>query len=260
VSTNGVDCEGCHGPAGGWGQGHLALSWAALTPGAKAASGMRDLSGSAARAGACVACHVGDRSRGMNVNHDLIAAGHPRLNFEYASSLAALPKHWREPHEAGREPAGDFEARSWAVGQAVTADPSPRAGRGPRAIGPGRLPWATWPSAMLPAPAKGRAEVDSSVAGSPWAMLRSEMSRTEPDAKAVADLARRGVRGLDAWVADLERGPAADAAPGRALKDLGGGPPGPEAARLLETAPNLLAFPPNYDSPREGRPAPAGGR
>ena len=88
---------------------------------------MTNLSSPAARARVCVDCHVGNRSRGMDMNHDLIAAGHPRLNFEFASYLASYPKHWREAHEKAvpgpeREAASaEFEAKSWAVGQVVTA-------------------------------------------------------------------------------------------------------------------------------------------
>ena len=51
------------------------------------------------------------------MNHDLIAAGHPRLNFEYASYMASYPKHW---NERTTDPA-DFEAKSWVIGQVVTA-------------------------------------------------------------------------------------------------------------------------------------------
>src|SRR5262249_34279668 len=53
------------------------------------------------------------------VNHDLIAAGHPRLVFEYSSFLAAIQKHWSEQEERRRYP--DLDARAWLIGQAVTA-------------------------------------------------------------------------------------------------------------------------------------------
>jgi hypothetical protein len=49
------------------------------------------------------------------VNHDLIAAGHPRLNFEFAAFLANMPPHWVE------DTRGNFPARAWAIGQAATA-------------------------------------------------------------------------------------------------------------------------------------------
>ena len=62
------------------------------------------------------------------MNHDLIAAGHPRLTFEYAAYHDLLPRHWRdkaseaEPWEVQSKKFGnDFEARAWLLGQAVTA-------------------------------------------------------------------------------------------------------------------------------------------
>ena len=313
-APRGIDCEGCHGPASKWGEAHVALDWISLKPAAKAASGFRDLSTPRARSESCVGCHVGDRSRGMEVDHDLIAAGHPRLNFEYASYLAALPKHWRE-----ETPAVDFEARSWAVGQAVTAravlrllddrataaippnssspwpefaesecfachhvpaNPGERPFRDPKAIGPGRLPWATWTWAMLPVLASDRPEVLG-----PLAKLREEMSRAEPDPGKVAGLAREGRLALGSWIDRLDpsrfdarrvegliaeltrpepgrvetwdesaqRSLAVEAL-ARAWKDLGGAGLDPAAARLIESAPKRLAFPVDFDSPREGRP------
>ncbi len=75
------------------------------------------------RAETCVGCHVGapaaDGLPARNVNHDLIAAGHPRLNFEYGAYLANLPRHW-DPG-ADRRRHADHEARAWAIGQEVSA-------------------------------------------------------------------------------------------------------------------------------------------
>ena len=123
--ADGVSCEACHGPAESWREKHLSTAWRAQALEVKALDGWVDLGSTAARARSCVPCHVGDRSRGMDVNHDLIAAGHPRLNFEFATAQAGYPKHWREAHEK-RSPAStaasaEFEARSWAIGQVVTA-------------------------------------------------------------------------------------------------------------------------------------------
>ncbi|MBY0231895.1 MAG: hypothetical protein K2W96_21645, partial [Gemmataceae bacterium] len=54
--------------------------------------------------------------------HDLIAAGHPRLKFEYAAFYANYPRHWdwREKEQRKEDPAR--EARNWLVGQAVSAE------------------------------------------------------------------------------------------------------------------------------------------
>src|SRR5262249_29449111 len=69
------------------------------------------------RARLCADCHVGGPER--EVNHDLLAAGHPRLNFEFSSFQAIYPQHWCDRDDRARYP--DFEARSWAVGQVVSA-------------------------------------------------------------------------------------------------------------------------------------------
>ena len=73
-----------------------------------------------ARGQPCTECHVGLGP--SDVNHDLIAAGHPRLNFEYGNQLAKLPKHWRVDDDKARHP--DYEAKVWALGQLLTAKAS----------------------------------------------------------------------------------------------------------------------------------------
>jgi hypothetical protein len=99
----------------------------------------RDIS---SRANVCVRCHVGGPDR--DVNHDLIAAGHPRLNFEFAAFMANLPKHWNDSVDrealqftsAQSAPRGlwpdaqskwppparpDQEIRLWAAGQLASS-------------------------------------------------------------------------------------------------------------------------------------------
>ena len=322
---DGISCEACHGPAEVWQDKHLDAAWRAKPAEAKALDGMADLSTPRARAKECASCHVGKRSRGMDMNHDLIAAGHPRLNFEFASYQAIYPKHWKEKPGA---PA-DFEAKSWAVGQVVTAqavlellaaralgskegaarkapapdaiwpefseyecfachhglvNPSPLQTPGHIQSKPGRLPWATWPSTMLPELAKGRKGVDLDAADSPWAGLRAEMARGMPDADRVADLASKSVRQFDALLDALEkdsfkadriasllkewaaRPPSASeswdraaqhylalSSLARAAKDLKV-PIGPEVEEALRTGSKVLEFPPKYDSPRNISP------
>ena len=64
------------------------------------------------------------------VNHDLIAAGHPRLAFEFTSYLAQMPKHWNEVDDweyqdrKRNSPASErirreqpFWSNAWWVGQ-----------------------------------------------------------------------------------------------------------------------------------------------
>jgi hypothetical protein len=118
LRTDGVGCEACHGPAQNWRTTHYLNDWRNLDSAAKAKQGFiptRDLTG---RIQACVECHVG--KPGMEVDHDLIAAGHPRLTFEYAAYHDIYPKHWVEPAGA------NFAVKAWAVGQVITASAQTR--------------------------------------------------------------------------------------------------------------------------------------
>lgn len=120
----GVGCESCHGPAEKWLGPHTTFDWQSKSIDEKSALGMVNTKGLSARAQACVKCHIGGAG---DVNHDLIAAGHPRLNFEFGAYHALLPKHWRErrtasdPREKDKDLTPEFEARAWAVGQVVSA-------------------------------------------------------------------------------------------------------------------------------------------
>ena len=116
VLADGVGCAACHGDATHWQQAHMLPEWKTLPRESRAALGYRDLSTPLERVQTCVRCHVGDAEH--EVNHDLIAAGHPRLFFEFAAYQRLEPRHWSPQGKA--EEAADFTARSWSVGQAAT--------------------------------------------------------------------------------------------------------------------------------------------
>jgi Cytochrome c554 and c-prime len=115
--SDGVGCESCHGPSQQWLAAHTSAEWIPLRNAEKARLGFRATKDLVVRAKLCVDCHVGTPA--SNVNHDLIAAGHPRLSFELASYLGNLPKHWNARDDHARDP--DFEARVWALGQVSSA-------------------------------------------------------------------------------------------------------------------------------------------
>ncbi|RUL88395.1 hypothetical protein [Tautonia sociabilis] len=121
IGTSGVGCEDCHGPAREWLDEHYREGWPDRFP--EASASMQPLRATADRAGVCLRCHVGD-GLGREVNHDLIAAGHPRLNFELSSSLDRLPRHWDASITDGKRKDEGLpprsSAREWAVGQAET--------------------------------------------------------------------------------------------------------------------------------------------
>lgn len=116
-----VSCEACHGPAQRWIDVHHRPEWQALSATEKQAHyGMNDTRNVLGRTRVCVTCHVG--APGMDVNHDLLAAGHPRLAFDFSSYHSLMTKHWDEARD--RDPARggtpDFEAHAWMTGQLAT--------------------------------------------------------------------------------------------------------------------------------------------
>jgi hypothetical protein len=234
TTADGVGCEACHGPAEKWLSRHYRAEWQQLAPAEKRALGMADTRDPLARAEACVGCHIG---RGeADVNHDLIAAGHPRLRFEYADYLSRYPRHWRLADDRRRYP--DFEARAWEVGQLASAaaalellrDRATRPGAPwpdfaehecaachhdlaepnarPPVTGAGRRPgtpaWGTWYYATLPIVARERLE------GKPDALtalaeLRAVMAVRVPDAARAARAAERSAAALHVWAEERDR-------------------------------------------------------
>jgi Cytochrome c554 and c-prime len=118
----GVGCESCHGAASAWLAAHTSEDWTRMALDAKKARGMIPTQDVRVRADLCVSCHVG--SANADVNHDLIAAGHPRLNFEFAAFMANMPRHWTQKDpievEKQKDPAR-FETQSWVAGQEASA-------------------------------------------------------------------------------------------------------------------------------------------
>ncbi len=123
--TDGVGCETCHGPARGWLAEHTSRDWNRQRRDPHQTSAdpdgrMVDTRSLSVRASVCVDCHIGSGGgNGLplrNVDHDMIAAGHPRLTFEFATYLANVPRHWadRADGDDDKDP-----VRIWAVGQVV---------------------------------------------------------------------------------------------------------------------------------------------
>jgi hypothetical protein len=105
-AEDGVQCEACHGPASGWRAQHTDKGW---THEQAVARGMVDLRDTRIRAHICDSCHLGNQEK--EVDHDLIASGHPILAFELDNYSESMPSHWH-PNDTHGVPA-------WAVGQAM---------------------------------------------------------------------------------------------------------------------------------------------
>src|SRR5262245_29117592 len=116
MRAEGAGCGACHGPAEKWISVHFTPEFLALPDREKWEKyGFVPTKNLVARTMNCVSCHVGDVDRDMN--HDMIAAGHPRLAFESARFHynPQYRKHWTE-----RGSETDFEVRAWVVGQVAT--------------------------------------------------------------------------------------------------------------------------------------------
>ncbi len=112
----GIGCAGCHGPDELWNGTHFQFGFDPLNSTDIGFVANGDL---LTRARTCAACHVGDQDRDMN--HDIIAAGHPALRYELATFHAWEPKHWRDAEANDRTL---YEAQIWLAGQIAAADAS----------------------------------------------------------------------------------------------------------------------------------------
>lgn len=216
LQADGVGCERCHGPASSWKSTHYLPGFDRATPGFKDLR--TDLT---VRAEVCVDCHVGKGDR--QVDHDLIAAGHPRLRFEYSGYYASYPRHWG----AGHKGVVEDEPTSWLIGELTSAKASlellaARAGDDRRewpefaeyacaachqalkADGRarrGEWRWGTWYNAMLPAIAEARPGdgATQSRLKELLAKLGGEMRKRMPSRTAVRPDALAAAELLGAW-------------------------------------------------------------
>ena len=134
VRMDGVGCDACHTSPGRatseWLDVHKSGTPADLTR-CYGELGMKPLNATKVRAEVCAGCHVGapagDGLPVREVTHDLIAAGHPRLNFDYATFLASMPPHWTE--KGTPDPVGEWFTGKVTASQAglrLTADQATR--------------------------------------------------------------------------------------------------------------------------------------
>jgi hypothetical protein len=118
--SDGVGCESCHGGSSGWLASHRTVSG---THAANVANGMRALENPKVRAGVCLDCHFGGRAPGQFVTHEIMAAGHPRVNFEL-DLFSSLQRHWDVDDDYAKRKAYAGPVKTWAVGQAMALERS----------------------------------------------------------------------------------------------------------------------------------------
>lgn len=115
--SDGVGCEACHGPAERWIKGHVERGASRRSNVAHGLFPTRDV---VARGRLCLSCHMGNTDK--LVTHRIMAAGHPRLSFEMDTFT-----HLQAAHYGGGRGVDAVEGlsdgvRSWAVGQALSAE------------------------------------------------------------------------------------------------------------------------------------------
>jgi hypothetical protein len=156
----------------------------------------------------------------MDVDHDLIAAGHPRLRFEFASFQLLLHKHWDATPDGP-----EFEAGAWPLGQltaaraalilladrAATQDrqrPWPEFAeydcaachhdlRAADPPGSGTLSPSRWYTALLPEAMQALAMTDAAPLRKALAAVETALATNRPERRLVADRARGAVALLD---------------------------------------------------------------
>lgn len=242
-ASDGVGCEACHGPSSNWIAEHFKPGFQGLSDKSKEGFGFYPTKNLGFRAKVCASCHIGDGTK--EVNHDLIAAGHPRLNFELGAYQGIYHKHWSIEDEKERHP--DFQARSWMIGQVVAAreaiqllrhraeqatDPETPAVwpefseyecyachqdltvKTPEQIKarykdrrPGSYRWQTWYITMLERLAK-----IEGVELKELPELRKEMELSSPSPTKVTEQADAVIKELDNWLAKIEKMPTLTAA------------------------------------------------
>jgi len=124
----GIDCQVCHGSADAWGSEHYSSEWKSLGNSRFDNTQRINVESIVGRAEVCASCHVGEinRSSGLSigrdreVDHRLMAAGHPPMYFDFESYLRQYPVHW----DSQNEPVGlgaTTGMERWRIGKLTTA-------------------------------------------------------------------------------------------------------------------------------------------
>ncbi len=242
IRRDGVGCESCHGPSSGWLSEHTRADFVGLSGEVKHDQfGLNNLKNPIVRAKTCTGCHVGapegDGLPLRDVNHDLIAAGHPRLDWEFSAYVANYPKHWTTANDPP-----DWDARLWKIGQVETlraatdllnaraeaaeAHKAPwpefaeyscyschfalkdkpfKVGLDPQTP-PGMPAWGSWTTPLIPPLAKLSAGPAPS-ADERLNDLRTVMKTFGAEPKIAAEKARSTRDALSAWLATLPNAP-----------------------------------------------------
>lgn len=112
--SDGVSCEGCHGPAYDWIKSHTEPG---VSHAANVQNGLYPTDRPVEMARLCMSCHFGNDKK--LVTHRIMGAGHPRLGFDLDTFANFQPPHYKIDAD-WKARKGEFDGvRLWAIGQAV---------------------------------------------------------------------------------------------------------------------------------------------
>ncbi|MGQ0700632.1 MAG: multiheme c-type cytochrome [Panacagrimonas sp.] len=115
--SEGVGCEACHGGAQKWLGPHVSE----FNHAQNLEAGLYPLEDPIARARLCLNCHMGTAAK--PIDHRIMGAGHPALEFEVQFFTDIQPAHFRvDADYRKRKPAYAAGAKAWAIGQIVAAE------------------------------------------------------------------------------------------------------------------------------------------
>ncbi len=114
--SDGVGCEGCHGGSEQWLKKHTEPD---ATHASNIAAGLYPTENPYPRAALCLSCHTGTNSK--FADHEMMAAGHPRLTFELDTFTANQPAHYQIDDDYIQRKGQPSVGYLWMVGQVESA-------------------------------------------------------------------------------------------------------------------------------------------
>ncbi len=114
--SDGVGCEACHGGAEKWIESHAEED---ATHANNLALGMYPTEKPEARAKLCLSCHVGTKEK--FADHDIMAAGHPRMSFELETFTVNQPAHYNVDEDYLERKGNINSVNMWANGMVFKA-------------------------------------------------------------------------------------------------------------------------------------------
>ncbi len=115
----GIHCGSCHGPLNAWGEDHYSLATLSKKESRFDGTERVALPDWSTQVRKCAECHIGsirDSNPSMHVDHQLMAAGHPPMPFEFSNYLERYPAHWSLAEDADSE-----QWMRWRIGKLETA-------------------------------------------------------------------------------------------------------------------------------------------